>query len=70
MRSKIIDIKYYHRIICIYDDKAKVNPFYIYRITWDNGQHRKLMERYADFNSVLCWIKDNVVVPKEKQEGR
>ena len=59
MKSKIMDIKHYGRFICIYDDTDKVNPYRLYRITWDGGRHRKLIAKYADFNSVICCVYQN-----------
>ena len=42
---------------CILDYKAKHNPFKLYRSWWDNGKHRKKIEEYGNFVSVIEHIR-------------
>lgn len=42
--------------ICIHDDKQKCNPYMIYKVWYDNGPHRKKVNAYADFGSVLHFL--------------
>lgn len=42
--------------ICIHDDKQKYNPYMIYKVWYDNGPHRKKVNAYADFGSVLHFL--------------
>lgn len=51
--KKILDMhdKGVH-IICMKDDN-KINPYRIYNCYYDKGEHRKLIDKYADFESVL-----------------
>ena len=43
-------------IILYYDDKAKSNPYRIYKKYWDNGWHKKLIEKYENLASCTWWI--------------
>ena len=38
---------------CIKDDSDKVNPYRLYLVWWDQGNHRRLIAKYADMNSIL-----------------
>jgi len=38
---------------CIKDDSDKVNPYRLYRVWWDQWNHRRLIAKYADMNSIL-----------------
>lgn len=38
---------------CIKDNSDKVNPYRLYRVWWDQGNHRRLIAKYADMNSIL-----------------
>ena len=42
-------------VVIIYHD-GETNPFRIYRKYWNGGWHKKILEKYADFNSCLCFI--------------
>ena len=35
---------------------GRVNPFRLYRTWWDNGQHKKMVGEWANFQSVLCYL--------------
>ena len=46
-------------IAVYYDSKRKVNPFAIYgEWTGNDTKHRKLLDRYANYDSCLCYIWD------------
>lgn len=34
-----------------------VNPYRVYRVWWEQGTHREQLNKYADFNSALCFIQ-------------
>lgn len=46
--------------ICILDTTAKHNPYKIYRKWYDDGWHRKKVNEYGDFQSVLWYILQTV----------
>lgn len=51
------------KFICIFDSTRKTNNYRFYRVTYEPGkygyrEHRKLITAYANFASVLCWLKD------------
>lgn len=46
--------------ICILDTTAKRNPYKIYRKWYDDGWHRKKVNEYGDFQSVLWYILQTV----------
>ena len=49
------------KYICIKDDKARVNPYKIYREEWYNGgKHRQKEEEYANFESVIWWLEGKI----------
>ena len=62
---KVLDIDYFVRLVCIkqFGNYAN-NPFrlyIIYRTTDENHypkEHKKLIAKYGDMESVLCHIKD------------
>ena len=62
---KVLDINYYIRIVCIKDiDENKNNPFRLFLVyraidkhTYPT-QHKKLIAKYGNMESVLCHIKD------------
>lgn len=40
-----------------------INPYRIYEIYWNEKRHaksQKLLVKYADFNSCLCFIKEEL----------
>jgi len=43
---------------CIKDNAEKYNPFKLYRVWWDGGWHRKLIDKFADIQSVICEVYD------------
>ena len=45
------------RIECI-KEEGKVNPYVVRLVWWDDGWHRKKMNAYADFTSVLYYLLD------------
>ena len=55
MRKKILDIHLNGFHIAGYQTQDKRNPFRVYLIV---PGHRRLIARYGDFFSVLCFIKD------------
>ena len=54
---KIFDIKEKGKhLICIKTDD-KYNPYRLYNVYWEDGsQHRMLLNKYCDFNSILYYI--------------
>lgn len=63
MTKQIMKLDHYGtHIIVTMDDKAKCNPYRIYR-KWfsldDCGWHKTLVEKYADLNSVIYWLFSN-----------
>lgn len=44
--------------ICVFDLRAKTNPYKLYRKWYENGWHRKKVEEYGNFVSVLCHLRD------------
>ena len=59
MRHKVLDIQENGvHLICIRDDKAKVNPYRLYKVWYDEGWHRKQEVRYADFLSIMHHIHE------------
>ena len=48
------------RIVVIMDTTAKRNPYKIYQKWYDHGWHRKKLNEYADFQSVLWYILQTV----------
>lgn len=49
------------------DDKAKYNPYRIYKVFWTVDEnlrytkHQKLVEKYGDFASVMCYLRDDAL---------
>ena len=41
-----------------YYEEGKVNPWRLYRVWWDRGEHRKMLCKHANFISVAMHIKD------------
>ena len=62
---KILDIHHgEHKFTCIYDTEQQYNRYKLYEhtVTWDSDMrptyHKKLVEKYADFHSVLSYIEE------------
>ena len=57
MKKKIMDVNIPERAshyICIYDDQAETNAYRLYDVWWGvNGQRRKLIDKYGNFDSVM-----------------
>jgi hypothetical protein len=47
---------------CIRDDTRTSNRYGLYRVWWDQGDHRKLIVRYEDFNSILWHIAEMTIL--------
>ena len=47
--------------ICVKDDKQRFNPYRIYETWYDRGNHRKLVISYADFASVLEYLRQTAL---------
>ncbi len=49
------------------DDSEKCNPYKLYKVFWtvdESGcyiRHQKLVEKYGDFASVLCYLRDDAL---------
>ena len=39
-----------------YDDKAKNNPYRVYRRYWDRGWHKRLLAKYGNLSSCTAYI--------------
>lgn len=56
--TKCLDITVEGRhFVCTFTP-ARRNPYQLYTVWWDMGQHRRKLEEYANFASILCWLKD------------
>jgi len=44
------------QFVCIKHSNVKYNPYRLYRVWWDGGNHRKEIARYADFMSIIAHI--------------
>ena len=59
MKRKVLEIHEGNIYLeCIKDDAAKTNPFRLYRKWWDGGWHRKQIEKYGNFESIIYHIHD------------
>lgn len=61
--EKVMDINVEGKnFICIFDRTVQRNPYRLF-IRWfeDGSWHRKQLERYANFISILCYIKDYAI---------
>ena len=43
-----------------YYEEGKVNPWRLYRVYWDRGEHRKMVDKFANFVSMILAVNDNV----------
>lgn len=50
-----------HHYKCVHDDADKHNPYRVYRTWWDRGEHRKLLVKYADFESVMWFLAERIL---------
>lgn len=61
-------------IIIKYDDKAKANPYRIYRRYWGYNKYgygttkEELLQKYSDLYSVTVWVAD--YVGRHNEESR
>lgn len=44
-------------LVCIMDTQTNQNPYKLYRVWYNDGYHRKLLKRYANFVSVIEHIR-------------
>lgn len=51
-------------VVCIKTEADKVNPYRLYKVWWNGGWHRKLIVKYADFNSVLWHIAQMTILDR------
>lgn len=53
--------------VCIKTDE-KINPYRLYRVWWDRGNHRKLITKYGEFDSIMWTLHQiiNLGEPEEK----
>lgn len=51
---KILDISYNGYKYRGYKTDDQVNPFRLYEVWWNMGEHKKLIEKYSDFYSMMC----------------
>lgn len=58
-RRKVMEINEGRYIIeCIKDDSVKFNPYRVYQKWYNAGWHRKQIEKYANFESVIYFLVD------------
>lgn len=51
--QKVLDINEGgRRLVCIKHDEGR-NPYRLYEMWWDMGWHRRQIDGYGDFNSIL-----------------
>ena len=55
---KIMEISNSRCTLKAYHDPGKLNPYKVYRVYYDRGWHKRKLNEYADFNSILCFIKE------------
>lgn len=46
------------RFVCTFTPSRKYNVYQLYEKWWDQGWHQRKLEEYANFASILCWLKD------------
>lgn len=51
---------------CIKDMTTNRNPYKLYKVWWDMGDHRKLIVKYQDFESVLWHIAQMTILPDNR----
>ncbi len=62
----------------VIENKEKINPYTLYRVWWDAGQHRKKIVEYADMTSIFYHLAMSAEVNpvstqperEKKKEGR
>lgn len=66
--KKVFEINGDGGIFCeVFKAEDRTNPYRIYKVWWDwneQGQprrHHKLMQKYGDFASVLCYLRDDAL---------
>ena len=63
--KKVLEINGDGGLFCkvMKDDNAKYNPYRIYKVWWTvrYRRHQKLVEKYGDFASVLCYLRDDAL---------
>lgn len=47
-------------LVCMKTDDPH-NPYRLYDVWHDMGKHQKLIVKYADFESVICWLYQTVM---------
>ena len=56
---KVLDINVEGKhFICIFFENVKVNPYHLYEKWYDNGWHKKQIEAYGNFVSVLDHLRN------------
>ena len=61
MKTQVLKMTYGGIWTVVFDDEKKINPYTIYRTTYENGnKHRNKIEEYGNFHSCLCFMKDKV----------
>lgn len=55
-KHKVLDINACGVSLKGYYEEGKRNPWRLYKIWWDQGEHRKLLVEYANFISVSMYI--------------
>ena len=43
-------------LICVKDNSKKYNPYLVYLKYWKDGWHRKKLDAYGDYDSVLWFV--------------
>ena len=43
---------------CIKNNCDTINPYRLYKVWWDGGWHRKLIDKFDDIQSVICEVYD------------
>lgn len=55
---KIFECSFGGQYIIIIYHEGKADPFHVYRKYWNNGWHKKILEKYEDFNSCLMFVNN------------
>lgn len=48
------------RFVCIFDSTVSTNNYRLYQESYDfyGKRHRRLIEKYANFESVIAWLNE------------
>lgn len=56
-RQKVLDIHTCGLNLKGYFEEGKTNPWRLYRVWWDRGEHREMLVKYANFISLVQHVE-------------